>query len=193
MIERTFDAPVDMVWAMWTDPRHFRSWYGPMGATVPVADLDVRVGGRRLVSMEVPTPDGVMTMWFTGEYREVDDRRAARLHRECLRCSGPRALPRRDGHARRPPDRDGGRRRTRGPRRPDEDGDDTPRCGPRLGRRHGLVDGDRCTRGVSRRPRSHGMTQATMSDQKAATSVANAIADAAGRNDAEMASSCIRR
>ncbi len=33
--------------------------------------MDVRVGGRRLVCMEMSTPNGDMAMWFTGEYREV--------------------------------------------------------------------------------------------------------------------------
>ena len=33
--------------------------------------MDVRVGGARLVCMEVHTPGGPMRMWFTGEYREV--------------------------------------------------------------------------------------------------------------------------
>ena len=72
-IERTFDAPVDLIWQMWTEPQHFAAWYGPDGATIPVAKMDVRVGGTRLVSMEVHTPDGPMRMWFTGEYREVVD------------------------------------------------------------------------------------------------------------------------
>jgi uncharacterized protein YndB with AHSA1/START domain len=33
--------------------------------------MDVRVGGARLVCMEMQTPNGSMRMWFTGEYREV--------------------------------------------------------------------------------------------------------------------------
>ena len=70
-IERSFDAPVDLIWLMWTDPEHFAAWYGPDGATIPSAKMDVRVGGTRLVSMQVQTPDGPMQMWFTGEYREV--------------------------------------------------------------------------------------------------------------------------
>ncbi len=70
-IERSFDAPVDLIWQMWTDPEHFAAWYGPDGATIPVAKMDVRVGGSRLVCMEVQTPRGAMQMWFTGEYREV--------------------------------------------------------------------------------------------------------------------------
>jgi uncharacterized protein YndB with AHSA1/START domain len=71
VIERTFNAPVDLIWRMWTDPEHFRVWYGPNGASIPVAKMDVRVGGSRLVCMEMQTPDGPMQMWFTGEYCEV--------------------------------------------------------------------------------------------------------------------------
>ncbi len=70
-IERHFEAPVELIWQMWTDPEHFAAWYGPDGATIPVAKMDVRVGGTRLVAMEMQTPDGPMRMWFTGEYREV--------------------------------------------------------------------------------------------------------------------------
>jgi uncharacterized protein YndB with AHSA1/START domain len=70
-IERSFDAPVDLIWQMWTVPEHFAAWYGPEGATIPVAKMDVRVGGTRLVCMEMQTPNGPMQMWFTGEYREV--------------------------------------------------------------------------------------------------------------------------
>lgn len=69
VIERVFDAPVELVWQLWTQPEHFKKWYGPKGFTVPVAEMDVRVGGKRMVCME--TPDGSMKMWTTGEYTEV--------------------------------------------------------------------------------------------------------------------------
>ncbi len=71
VIERTLDAPAALLWRMWTEPEHFAAWYGPTGATIPVARMDVRVGGTRLVCMQVETPNGTMQMWFTGEYREV--------------------------------------------------------------------------------------------------------------------------
>ena len=71
VIERTLDAPVALVWRLWTEPEHVKAWYGPRGASVSVAEMDVRVGGRRLVSMAVETPNGSMQLWFTGEYREV--------------------------------------------------------------------------------------------------------------------------
>lgn len=69
VIERTFNAPIDLIWQMWTEPAHFQRWYGPKGFSIPVAKMDVRVGGKRLICME--SPDGSMKMWFTGEYREV--------------------------------------------------------------------------------------------------------------------------
>jgi uncharacterized protein YndB with AHSA1/START domain len=71
VIERIVDAPREFVWRLWTEPEHFMAWYGPTGATIPVANMDVRVGGARLVCMEVQTPSGVMQMWFTGEYLDV--------------------------------------------------------------------------------------------------------------------------
>jgi uncharacterized protein YndB with AHSA1/START domain len=71
-IERIFDAPIDLIWAMWTEADHFANWYGPMGAKIPNADMDVRVGGRRHIAMEMDTPRGAMKMYFVGEYREVD-------------------------------------------------------------------------------------------------------------------------
>jgi len=72
VIERTFNAPIDLVWRMWTEGHEFASWYGPPGAAIPVAELDVHVGGKRLVCMEVTTPDGPMRMWLGGEHTAVE-------------------------------------------------------------------------------------------------------------------------
>jgi len=71
-IERRFDAPVELIWRMWTDSDAFAQWYGPPGARISVVQMDVRVGGRRHLSMEMDTPNGPMQMWFTGEYRHVE-------------------------------------------------------------------------------------------------------------------------
>lgn len=71
-IERTFAAPIELVWQMFTESEHFAAWYGPQGASIPVAEMDVTIGGRRKIGMEMQTPDGPMQMWFVGEYREID-------------------------------------------------------------------------------------------------------------------------
>lgn len=70
-IERIFHAPIDVIWRMWTDPALFQQWYGPMGFSVPLAEMDVRVGGTRKIRMEMKTPDRTMSMWFIGVYKEI--------------------------------------------------------------------------------------------------------------------------
>lgn len=69
VIERTFNAAVDLIWQLWTDPDHFKQWYGPKGFTVPVANMDLRIGGQRLICMA--SPDGRRKMWTTGEFMEI--------------------------------------------------------------------------------------------------------------------------
>ena len=71
VIERHFDAPVELVWKMWTESEHFAAWYGPRGATIPVAKMNVRVGGSRHICMAMETPNGPMQMWFVGEFLEI--------------------------------------------------------------------------------------------------------------------------
>ncbi|KIC43605.1 ATPase [Ruegeria sp. ANG-S4] len=70
-IEREFDAPIETIWDMWTDPALFRAWYGPRGMSVPLAEMDVVVGGTRKVCMEMTSAERPMKMWFTGVYKEV--------------------------------------------------------------------------------------------------------------------------
>jgi len=74
-IRRIVAATPETVWRLWTQPADFAAWYGPDGSTIPVATMDVRVGGARLLCMEVPTPQGPRQMWFTGTYLEVVENR----------------------------------------------------------------------------------------------------------------------
>lgn len=70
-IEREFDAPIAKVWDMWTKPELFQKWYGPRGMTVPVAEMDHKVGGTRKICMEMKMPERTMSMWFIGVYKEI--------------------------------------------------------------------------------------------------------------------------
>ncbi len=74
VLERDFDAPVELVWDMWADPVHFARWYGPDGASVPRVEFDLRPQGRRFVCMEVNTPSGPRRMYFVGAFTEVVER-----------------------------------------------------------------------------------------------------------------------
>ena len=45
VITRIFDAPRDLVFKAWTDPKYMSKWWGPRGVTNPVCELDTRPGG----------------------------------------------------------------------------------------------------------------------------------------------------
>ncbi len=72
VLERVIAAPRALVWDMWTDPAHFAGWYGPTGATIPVAEFDLRIGGNRRVCMAMETPNGPMQMWFGGQFETIE-------------------------------------------------------------------------------------------------------------------------
>ncbi|GIE99404.1 SRPBCC family protein [Paractinoplanes rishiriensis] len=55
---RTFAAPVEAVWAAWTESELIKGWWGPTGFTCPVADMDVRPGGVSLLAMQAPPEYG---------------------------------------------------------------------------------------------------------------------------------------
>lgn len=67
-LTRLFDAPRELVWKAWTDPKHLAQWWGPSGFTNPVCEADARVGGSFRIVMR--SPDGV-DFPCGGEYREV--------------------------------------------------------------------------------------------------------------------------
>jgi uncharacterized protein YndB with AHSA1/START domain len=42
---RILDAPRDLVWQAWTDPKHLAQWWGPDGFTTTTSAHDLRAGG----------------------------------------------------------------------------------------------------------------------------------------------------
>jgi len=68
VLTRVLDAPRELVFQVWTDPEHFKRWWGPKGFTLNVVRMDVRPGGTFLGSQT--SPEGHV-MWGTFEYREV--------------------------------------------------------------------------------------------------------------------------
>lgn len=50
-IERTFDAPRELVYEAWTNPGHLTQWWGPMIFTNHSCELDVRQGGAWQITM----------------------------------------------------------------------------------------------------------------------------------------------
>jgi uncharacterized protein YndB with AHSA1/START domain len=42
---RVFDAPRELVWSVWTDPKHLAQWWGPNGFSTTTSAFDMRPGG----------------------------------------------------------------------------------------------------------------------------------------------------
>jgi len=57
VLTRTFDAPRDLVWEVWTDPKHVAQWWGPAGFTTRIEAMEVRPGG--IWKHVMVGPDGV--------------------------------------------------------------------------------------------------------------------------------------
>jgi uncharacterized protein YndB with AHSA1/START domain len=66
---RTFDAPRDLVFRAWTEPKHLQQWWGPACWTNSVAEVDLRVGGAWKVVMRAPDGGEYPCV---GIYREID-------------------------------------------------------------------------------------------------------------------------
>ena len=54
VLTRTFDAPRDLVWKAWTDPKHLARWWGPAGFTTTTSRIEIRTGGQWRFVMHGP-------------------------------------------------------------------------------------------------------------------------------------------
>ena len=53
-INRTFDAPIKLVWEAWTQPEHIAKWWGPSGMDVQIVEHNFSVGGAWKYIMPMP-------------------------------------------------------------------------------------------------------------------------------------------
>lgn len=69
VMTRVFDAPRELVWEAWTDPKHPPHWMtGSEGWSMPVCEIDLRVGGAWHFIWH---KDGEEKMEMRGVYREI--------------------------------------------------------------------------------------------------------------------------
>lgn len=73
VITRVFDAPVELVWRLWTEPEHVARWFGPECFTTRVERDDFRVGGDSRYVMKAP--DGTEHAWTVKHLEIVAPRR----------------------------------------------------------------------------------------------------------------------
>lgn len=68
VVNRSFDAPIDMVFDMWTNPQHLSKWMGPTGSTTQSLRADIRTDGGTFYCM---TGVGGVKMYGKTHYKEV--------------------------------------------------------------------------------------------------------------------------
>jgi len=59
VLERTLDAPIDLVWLAYTDPEHLKQWFAPKPYEITECELDLRPGG--VFRIRMVGPDGFDT------------------------------------------------------------------------------------------------------------------------------------
>ncbi len=67
-INRIFNAPLELVWEAWTQPKHIAKWWSPKGIETKVIEHNFSVGGKWKYSM--PMPNG-QEFIAEGEYTEI--------------------------------------------------------------------------------------------------------------------------
>ena len=53
-IVQTFNAPIELVWEVWTNPEHIINWWGPAGFTSTVHSMDLSEGGEWKLTLHGP-------------------------------------------------------------------------------------------------------------------------------------------
>ncbi|MBV7517607.1 SRPBCC domain-containing protein [Ensifer sp. ENS12] len=67
-IVRDFEAPVSLVFKVWSTPEHMLRWWGPRDFTPHSVTMDFRPGGAWRACIR--SPEG-QDYWMSGVYREV--------------------------------------------------------------------------------------------------------------------------
>ena len=68
-LRRTFRAPRERVFRAWTTPEEMKQWKAPGPMSTPVAEVDLRPGGKYRIHMQAP--DGALHR-LAGVYRVVE-------------------------------------------------------------------------------------------------------------------------
>ena len=69
VVRRTIQASADRLFAAWTEPEHFKIWWGPALVVCSGIEIDLRVGGQYRIANQ--HPDGDIT-WISGTFERVE-------------------------------------------------------------------------------------------------------------------------
>jgi uncharacterized protein YndB with AHSA1/START domain len=68
VINRSFDAPIEVMFEMWTNPRHFSQWLAPTGFQMEFIKSDIKPGGNTLYFMT----GGDVKFYGRAEYLKIE-------------------------------------------------------------------------------------------------------------------------
>jgi uncharacterized protein YndB with AHSA1/START domain len=72
-IERSFDAPLDLVWSAWTEAEILDQWWAPQPYKAETKIMDFREGGRWLYAMV--SPQGERVGWNSKDFSTIAPRK----------------------------------------------------------------------------------------------------------------------
>lgn len=74
-LERTYEAPAQLIWELWTTAAGLDEWFAPDGFESQVSDLELRPGGQLRFTMTATAPEQVAFMMETGNPLAVELRK----------------------------------------------------------------------------------------------------------------------
>lgn len=72
-VERSFDAPLDLVWSAWTEAELLDQWWGPKPMRAETKSMDFSEGGRWLYAMVSPEGE---RLWGLKDFSKIVLRRS---------------------------------------------------------------------------------------------------------------------
>lgn len=69
IVRKSFDAPIEKVFAAWTDPVKLRQWWGPANVECIIAEIDLKIGGSYRIGNKFV--DGSV-VWISGEFLAIE-------------------------------------------------------------------------------------------------------------------------
>jgi uncharacterized protein YndB with AHSA1/START domain len=65
-LERTYDAPAELIWELWTTAAGIEAWWAPDGFENQVSELELKPGGQLIYTMTATAPEQVEFMKSAG-------------------------------------------------------------------------------------------------------------------------------
>jgi uncharacterized protein YndB with AHSA1/START domain len=67
-ITRTFKAPIELMWEVWTAPEHIMNRWGPKGFTSTISKMEVKEGGEWILTLQTRWNKLSAQKYFQGNY-----------------------------------------------------------------------------------------------------------------------------